>query len=66
MKKAEKKSEHFATPTRAQFKEAVKLATAELLQRGFDVYGSLAPTNSFDLVIYKDGNYRSIRVAVAS
>jgi hypothetical protein len=54
------------TPTLEQFKEAVELATTDLLQRGFEVYGSISPTNSFDLVIYKDGNYRSIQVAVAS
>jgi hypothetical protein len=46
--------------------KVTKLAAAELLQRGFEVYGSLSPNNQPDLVIRnKNGEFRSIKVVEA-
>jgi hypothetical protein len=36
------------------------------MARGWEVYGSLSPSNSFDLVTYKNGAYLSVNVKEAS
>lgn len=51
--------------TPSQFEESLRLTTDQLHSRGFQVYGSLSPSDSFDLVIYKDGQFRTIVVGVA-